>query len=255
MSFRLSYYRVMIANLGAAGRQFVTVAEGIALPAAQVRYACMLRHDVDRLPARSVAMARLEHTLGVRSTYYFRCTRNGRFPSAAIATIAGLGHEVGYHYETLSHFGGDMSQAVAAFHKNLANFRTLAPCRSVSMHGAPLSRHDNFMLVGCVDLHALHLVDAMRDMAPLNPVYFTDTGGSWNAGGHRNRRDAVGEVPVQAPDFLDPSAAAAFSHGLPRLLYINTHPERWPSTRLGYVQAAATDALVNVAKRCARHVA
>ena len=60
----------------------------------------ILRHDVDLLPENSLRTAELENSLGVTGTYYFR-TIPETFKPDIIQEIADLGHEVGYHYETV----------------------------------------------------------------------------------------------------------------------------------------------------------
>ena len=61
----------------------------------------ILRHDVDTLPENSLKTAKLEHDLGIKGTYYFRIVRES-YDEIIIKQIAGLGHEIGYHYENLS---------------------------------------------------------------------------------------------------------------------------------------------------------
>ena len=61
----------------------------------------ILRHDVDRLPENSLETAKIEHDLGINGTYYFRIGPES-YDENIIKQIAGLGHEVGYHYEKLS---------------------------------------------------------------------------------------------------------------------------------------------------------
>jgi len=46
-------------------------------------------------------MARLENELGIKATYFFR-TIPHTFKPEIIKEIAGMGHEIGYHYENLS---------------------------------------------------------------------------------------------------------------------------------------------------------
>jgi hypothetical protein len=146
MTFSLAYYERMLTNIAASGRIVLPVADALALDPAHAAAYCVMRHDVDRVPARAVRMAKLEQEHGIRSTYYFRCTRTDRFPNSAIEEIAGCGHEVGLHYETLSRCKGDVGNAVEAFKRDLAAFRAIAPCTTVSMHGAPLSRFNNQMV-------------------------------------------------------------------------------------------------------------
>ena len=65
----------------------------------------LIRHDVDRRPQKALRMARLEKEMGVRSSFYFR-TRSHVFHPAIIRAIRRLGHEIGYHYESLVSVGG-----------------------------------------------------------------------------------------------------------------------------------------------------
>ncbi|WP_269849870.1 hypothetical protein [Methanosarcina horonobensis] len=66
----------------------------------------LLRHDVDRMPGRALATAQIEHELGIKATYYFRTSENV-FKPDIIRQIRDMGHEIGYHYETLSEAKGD----------------------------------------------------------------------------------------------------------------------------------------------------
>jgi hypothetical protein len=249
MIFSLAYYETMLANIAASGRIVLPVADALALDPAHAAAYCVMRHDVDRIPARAVRMARLEQEHGIRSTYYFRCTRDDRFPNSAIEAIAGCGHEVGLHYETLSRCGGDVGNAVEAFGRDLAAFRAIAPCTTVSMHGAPLSRFNNQDLVAYLDLDALGIEgDAVVHMRRLKPVYITDTGGAWNAGASRNFRDVAGDAATNVPDLSRPDAALPFLAGIDRLLYLSCHPERWPATAAGRAQVFVVDSLANFAK-------
>lgn len=205
----------------------------------------ILRHDVDRRPEQACAMARLEQSLGVRSTYYFRVNASGAFPVAAVSMIADLGHEVGYHYEDLSFCKGNYCAAMERFCRNLESLRKLASCTTVSMHGAPLSKHHNQDLLRNEDLErALLLGDAVASIESFLPYYLTDTGGRWLAA-ETNLRDRAGEawpahaLPVSMPAFR---RFAAEAH---QPLYISTHPERWSQTVPSYLRAEAMDIVVN----------
>lgn len=65
----------------------------------------ILRHDVDARPQNSLKLAYLEHSLGIHGTYYFRMPNT--FHVSIIREIAALGHEIGYHYETMATVGND----------------------------------------------------------------------------------------------------------------------------------------------------
>ena len=59
-----------------------------------------MRHDVDRLPANALTMARLENELGIEATYYFWSVPES-WDEGTIREIASVMHEIGYHYEDL----------------------------------------------------------------------------------------------------------------------------------------------------------
>src|SRR3990167_6538130 len=104
MSFRYSEYTKIISLLRSHNFAFFTVKdflENKINPMGPSR-SVVIRHDVDRFPYKSVYFSKLEYDLNIRSTYYFRTSRNQRFPNKAIQHIQSYGHEIGYHYETLS---------------------------------------------------------------------------------------------------------------------------------------------------------
>ena len=61
----------------------------------------IIRHDVDRKPLKALKMAEIEKDLGVKSIYFFRTTADV-FKPEIMKRIAAMGHEIGYHYESLS---------------------------------------------------------------------------------------------------------------------------------------------------------
>lgn len=185
----------------------------------------LLRHDVDRAPERSLKMARLEHELGIRGTYYFRSVQSS-FNPRIIRAISELGHEIGYHYEDLALWQGDMDRAVDAFRKNLEGFRGYYPVRTVCMHGSPLSVHDNKRLFERIDLKEegiigepyLH-IDAGRFF------YLSDTGGRWDGAGSSVRDASEGDrIGVRSSFGL---MEALRNDGLPKGVHQTVHPQRW----------------------------
>lgn len=250
MSFRHATYLDLLRCFKEAGRIPITVAGYIQNTDIEKysRYV-ILRHDVDRMTSRSVAMAEMEAENGVRSTYYFRCSKDGVFPKQAIRAIFGMGHEVGYHYECLSACGGDRSAALKGFEENLTTLRSIASCNTVSMHGAPLSRFSNQDLLIGVDLanHGL-VADASLAFAHSQVAYFTDTGGTWNGGAGENFRDRVG----LASGIYPTPASSEFSDWLnsyDNLVYVSTHPERWASTSIQFGVFLAKDRATALAKK------
>lgn len=248
MSFLLSEYRDLLACVSASGWRFASVVDYLSAGDERRRFV-ILRHDVDRRPRKALEMARLEHALGVRSTYYFRIKRSGVFSSEVVREIAALGHEVGVHYETLAACNGDFRKAIELFERQLRDFRETATCLTVSMHGSPLSRYDNQELAQHIDYRRLGLVgDAVMHVAPDAPYYFTDTGGRWNAQGAANLRDQSGRSP---PPGVVPGRAKAFFEFLASAdsaIYINAHPERWSSSLADLLYSSAIDRTVRLIK-------
>ena len=98
IDFTLSAYKQLISTLRSQGYFFQTFEEYIKNPKVKV---IILRHDVDRLPGNSLKTALLENELGIRATYFFRIVK-ASYDEDIIRQIAGMGHEVGYHYENLA---------------------------------------------------------------------------------------------------------------------------------------------------------
>ena len=198
---------------------------------------CLIRHDVDRKPNHALAMAALERSFGVRTTYYFRVKQHTLKPKI-IRQIHRMGHEIGYHYESLSDTRGDMEAALVDFHRNLEKLRRIAPVRTVSMHGQPLSPFDNrdlwrdaihrrFLKKRFNILGEIYLDIDYRDV-----LYVSDTGRNWTTD-RANRRDRVGSDC--AIDFSNGQVLIAYLNNQPHpRLVFQIHPERWATTAVDY---------------------
>src|SRR5690606_31345583 len=145
----------------------------------------VLRFDIDYREAFAVRLAQLLAVERLRGTFYFRHHATG-FDWSAIDTIAALGHEIGYHYETLDRCGGDFEAASAQF---LADVETLrahgVEVRTVAAHGSPpvaatyagnldLLRADPSLL-SRAGLHG----DAVASVRFEQVTYFSDAGWRW----------------------------------------------------------------------------
>ena len=140
MDFTLTVYRQLLLALQASNYAFYTFEDWCD---GRAKDRCViLRHDVDLKAGHSLATARIEAALGIRASYYFRIVPQSNQPNL-IRAIADLGHEIGYHYEDLSLFKGDVDQAIVHFQQQLDYFRTFYPVRTICMHGSPTSRYDN----------------------------------------------------------------------------------------------------------------
>jgi hypothetical protein len=104
----------------------------------------LIRHDVDQYPASALRMAKIEASLGIRSTWYFRWRT--AHPHV-VEDIRDAGNEVGLHYECLSRellrcglSAADapllLGRAQALLREELAEFSERhGPARSCCPHG------------------------------------------------------------------------------------------------------------------------
>ncbi|MDD4767830.1 MAG: hypothetical protein PHF87_09705 [Desulfotomaculaceae bacterium] len=139
----------------------------------------VLRHDVDRKINSALKIAELENDLGVTSTYYFRYPYT--FKPGIIENISRLGHETGYHYETLSKSNGDYAKALALFINELEEMRKVCPVNTICMHGCALSRHDNRDIWKIYDFRDFSIIGEAYLSFAQDVRYFTDTGRSWDS--------------------------------------------------------------------------
>ncbi len=252
--FTLNAYREYLRAIGQGGLPFVLFRDLMAQGQLPER-CCLIRHDVDRLPQRALDMAALERDMGIVSTYYFRMKPH-TFRPDIIRAIADMGHEVGYHYESLSDTRGDIPAAIADFRQQLQRLREVTDVRTCSMHGRPLRAFDNRDIWRDPANHALLtgelglLGEVYLDIDYTDIAYINDTGRNWTSG-ESNRRDKV-ESRIAA-DF--PSDAELL-HYLrtrphPRMVF-QIHPERWTDSQVEWSVQWAKDAMINAAKEILR---
>jgi len=252
MDFTLERYSDLLAALAATYR-FMPCGEYPACcgtPGKRV----YLRHDVDRRPDRSLEVAKLENGLGVRSSFYFR-SKPCSWDERVIREISGMGHEIGFHYESLVTCDGDVDAAYDDFCRNLEKLRSLAPVRTICMHGSPSSRFDNRDIWKKYDYHSLGIcLEPYLDTDWSNCFYLTDTGRRWD-GYKVSVRDKVphwqdvwtsqGLVFHGTRDII----AAAECGALPSELMLTTHPQRWTRTPVPWLRELICQNAKNAAKR------
>lgn len=187
-NFTLKTYQSLLKAFLQAGYRFQTFGEFMEHPVEG--NVIVMRHDVDELAWNALKMAKLENTLGIRSTYFFRIVKQSNVPEV-IRNIVTLGHEVGYHYEDLSTAEGDMEKAMVTFQTNLDYFRQYYPVVSVCMHGSSSSQYDNRQIWKEHRLSDFGLIGEPYLTVDFDTIYYlTDTGYAWD-GGKYSFRDAV----------------------------------------------------------------
>lgn len=212
---------------------------------------CLIRHDVDRRPKKALQMALLENEQQVCATYYFR-SKPHTFKPEIINKIASLGHEIGYHYESLSDQKGNMGLAINDFENNLKKLQAITPIKTLAMHGRPLSPFDNrdmwrsnenkFMLREKYGvLGEVYLYIDYNDIA-----YMNDTGRNWTSA-RLNRRDIV-KTGIKLTIENREELYAYLKTGRYSKIVFQVHPERWSSSTIDYYFELSKDHLKNVLK-------
>ena len=268
--FTLRAYELLIEALKAKGYGFYHFREFVTL---RIPQSAVLRHDVDRYPARAQKMAELEFKMSVRASYHFRVPE---YPSAsyesAIKSIADLGHEIAYHYEDLGKAARIVGRsftrvamrkdpdtlikiAEESFIKNIAYLRRFYPVNVISMHGDPLSAYDNRDLWKHVNYKDYGVIcEPYLDIDYSDVRYFTDTGRRWDAQ-RSNRRDRITRTPAPGTNSAQSSLASTFdlisrirSGIINGNIVINTHPQRWSEEIGPWISELVVQNIKNIIK-------
>ena len=252
MDFTLEKYRALTEALKGGGYESLTFAE--YMEGRRPERFVMLRHDVDLLPYNSLATARLEAEEGLRASYYFRAVPES-WDEMVIGEIAALGHEVGYHYESLTTCAGDMEAALKDFEANLSKLRELVPVRTICMHGSPRSPYDSRLLwTGGRSYRQLGITgEPYFDVDFDDVFYLTDTGRRWD-GFKVSVRDKVAAQDRWTRQGLvfhsTDDVIRALSAGiLPPRVMITTHPQRWTDRPVPWARELLLQNAKNIVKR------
>jgi hypothetical protein len=208
----------------------------------------LLRHDVDRLPGTALAVARMEARIGVRGSYFFR-VKPWTFKTEIIREIAGLGHEIAYHYENLADAGGDPERAKRILEDCLARLREIYPVVSASMHSRAFSKWDGRTFWDRFMLSDFGLLgECYRSIDHHRYMYLADSGRNWNA----DRNVIWDSVDGTAPPRIDRGTRGLIGEiragGRITRVQLLIHPNRWPDTVAGEAAQYAMDKMINLAK-------
>lgn len=218
-----------------------------------------IRHDVDLLPKNSLRIAELESELNINAVYYFRIVPES-FDSSIIKAISNLGHEIGYHYESLTTCHGDVDEAYLDFCHNLEKMRSVVPISKICMHGSPRSPWDSKDIWKKYDYHQLGIdYEPYIDTDFANALYLTDTGRMWD-GYHVSVRDKIPGYQEQweqqgltfhttsqiISQLNNPDSPIRNSN---KSLLITTHPQRWNPLGFRYLTEFILQSIKNIIKR------
>lgn len=216
----------------------------------------VLRHDVDLKPRNSLATAKIENELGWKAVYYFRAVSES-WDEEIIRQIAALGHDIGYHYESLTTCDGDVDAAWEDFKTNLSKLAAVVgkPVTKICMHGSPRSPWDSKDLWKKYDYRTLGVTfEPYLDTDFSKTFYLTDTGRRWD-GYKVSVRDRIPEFQdIWATEGLvfhstDNLIAAANEGRLPREIMITTHPQRWNEQFAPWLYEFVIQNIKNLVKR------
>lgn len=229
MDFTLNTYKSLLETLKSNGYSFYTFEEYCeGKPNGKF---VILRHDVDLKAGHSAATARMEHALGIKASYYFRVVPESNQPGK-IRAIAALGHEIGYHYEDLTIFGGRAEKAIVHFSDQLEYFRQFYPVKTICMHGSPTSKYDNRSIWKSYNYKDYGITgEPYFDTDFRSMLYLTDTGRCWD-GDKYSVRDKVEPAFNVSYHSTSDIIGAANNGTLPDKVMITTHPQRWTDNPL-----------------------
>ena len=224
LDFTFRKYRELCNAISNSEYTLLTVEKYLTLKDKPAKY-ILLRHDVDIKPERALKTAQIEREFDLCSTYYFRMTDEVYQP-VLIKQIEELGHEIGYHYETLDKSKNDMSKGIEIFNKELSELRQICNIKTICMHGNPRTKWDNRDLWKHYDFKNYGILGEAYISIDFNEVvYFSDTARTWNP--KYKVKDSKGSSegkPVinKTDDLIALIEKDKFPH-----IYILMHPDDW----------------------------
>ena len=211
----------------------------------------VLRHDVDKRPLLSLKFAQIQKNMGIRGSYYFR-TVPCSYDEKIIAHISSMGHEIGYHYETMDSNQGNTELAYEEFYRNLVKLRKLVPISTVCMHGSPMSKFDNRTIWDHYNYKELSiLAEPYFDLDFTKVFYLTDTGRRFDGDKMSIRDKPVEKSATYWPtyhstnDIIEALQNATF----PEQAMITFHPQRWTENLLLWTHELLWQKCKNIIKK------
>ena len=179
LDFTFAKFRELCDVISNTGYELLTIKEYLQGNNEQERFV-ILRHDIDVKPERGLEMAEIEKEYGVRSTYYIRMTEEV-FKPLIIRKIAEMGHEIGYHYETLDKAKGNKTKAIEIFKQELNKLREVCTVDTICAHGNSLTPWDNRSLWDNYNFEDYGIIgEAYLSINFENILYLSDTGLNWS---------------------------------------------------------------------------
>ncbi|MBK7214881.1 MAG: hypothetical protein IPH88_16655 [Bacteroidales bacterium] len=241
--FTIRQYEQLLDALQGAGYKFQTFSEFLEAPLEKV---VILRHDVDARNTHSLAFAKIQAGRKIKGSYYFRMVQ-GSYDERIIREMESMGHEIGYHYETMDTAKGDVDRAYQEFCNHLETLRKIASIRTICMHGSPRSPFDNKDTWKKYSYRELGIIGEPYFDVDFNEVgYLTDTGRRWNGDKVSVRDKVQGKYQF---DFRSTNEIIQNIGKLPSKMMFTFHPQRWTDKPIIWTQELLMQGLKNQIKR------
>jgi hypothetical protein len=247
MDFTIKKYKQLLTALLKHGYNFQTYADFHSNPKNKT---VILRHDVDKSPENSLKFAQIQSSLGIKGSYYFRMVPES-FNEIIIKEIATLGHEIGYHYETMDTSHGDLNAAKDEFVKNLEILRNIVSIKTICMHGSPLSKFDNRNLWQNNNYRDYGIIaEPYFDVDFEKIFYITDTGRRFDGGKVSVRDKPMRPLTKKWPVYHSTDDILfALKQGIfPNTTLMTFHPQRWNEKILPWLTELMIQNIKNIIK-------
>ena len=256
MDFTIDVYRRLLEAYLDAGYEFQTFEDYLIKPRSKV---VILRHDVDLRPKNSLLFAQIQAEYGICGSYYFRDVPES-WDEKIIKDVHMLGHEVGYHYETMDTASGNYEAAYNEFQSVLERLRKIVPVSTICMHGSPKSKFDNRDIWKKYKYQDSDIIgEPYYDVDFDNMFYLTDTGRRWD-GWKVSVRDKVpqqeGWNKAGLSFHTTHDIVKAISNGntksgaeFPSKVMMTFHPQRWYNIGAHWAKELIMQRTKNVVKR------
>jgi hypothetical protein len=240
--FIYSEWEAFCSEIKRVGIKSVTAVEALEGAKAKESY-IIIKHDVETNVKKALTLAKIENKYDLRATYYVQSYLLGSKKNTEILkNIAGLGHEVTYHYDVLDSNEGDFSNAEIEFDKTLLRFETLGmKVKTVCPHGNPVktrqgwSSNKDFFRNKTIN----HKYSDIEDIVVYPEkfingelVYISDAGFGWKKvvdisnNDHSQSRDE---------DLKNLGCVMRYTQDRSKTVIVSSHPHRWRKFRASYM--------------------
>ncbi len=139
----------------------------------------ILRHDIDFDIKKSLEMATLENSLGVKSTYFVLATSDfynifSSSNAAMLSKISALGHEIGLHFDEVRYPGLDLE---GISEKIIDECQLLE--KAVEKNISTVSMHRPSKMILDANLHLPNIINSYSDTFFNNFKYLSDSRRRW----------------------------------------------------------------------------